>query len=98
MMRVLVTGGSGFIGSNLVKLLTDSGHDVVVLDNFSSGHRRNLDPFPQVRIIEGDVRSQSAVEDAMQGCEAVFHLAASVGNVRSIEHPVDDSQINMIGT
>lgn len=97
-MRVLVTGGAGFIGSNLVKLLTESGHDIVVLDNYASGHRQNLDPFPQAHVVTGDVRNAAVVRQAMEGCEAVFHLAASVGNVRSIEHPIDDSQINMIGT
>ncbi|MEO8033253.1 MAG: SDR family NAD(P)-dependent oxidoreductase [Acidobacteriota bacterium] len=97
-MRVLVTGGAGFIGSNLVKLLTESGHDIVVLDNYASGHRQNLDPFPQAHVVTGDVRDEAVVRQAMEGCEAVFHLAASVGNVRSIEHPIDDSQINMIGT
>lgn len=97
-MRVLVTGGAGFIGSNLVKLLAESDHEIVVLDNLASGHRHNLDPFPQVRLFEADVRNEAAVRDAMAGCEVVFHLAASVGNVRSIEHPLDDSQINMLGT
>jgi UDP-glucose 4-epimerase len=97
-MRVLVTGGAGFIGSNLVKLLTESGHDIVVLDNYASGHRQNLDPFPHAQVITADVRDGAAVHRAMGGCEAVFHLAASVGNVRSIEHPIDDSQINMLGT
>lgn len=98
MTRALVTGGAGFIGSNLVKLLTESRHEVVVLDNYSSGYRQNLAPFPQARVIEGDVRDESAVREAIEGCEVAFHLAASVGNVRSIEHPIEDSEINVIGT
>lgn len=97
-MRALVTGGAGFIGSNLVKLLVDERHDVVVLDNLASGNRGNLTPFPHVRFIEGDVRDARIVEDAAEGCEVVFHLAASVGNARSIAHPIDDSEINVIGT
>jgi UDP-glucose 4-epimerase len=97
-MRALVTGGAGFIGSNLVKLLIDEGHDVVVLDDFSSGYRENLAPFAGVRVIDGDVRDERAVGDAVRGCEAIFHLAASVGNVRSIEHPITDSEINVLGT
>jgi len=97
-MKALVTGGAGFIGSNLVRLLTDSRHDVVVLDNYSSGHRQNLAPFPQVRVVEGDVRDRAALGAAIDGCEAVFHLAASVGNARSIAHPIEDSEINVIGT
>jgi UDP-glucose 4-epimerase len=97
-MRALVTGGAGFIGSNLVKLLTEKGHDVVVLDNYSSGYRENLAPFPQARLVEGDVRDERVLRDAAAGCEVLFHLAASVGNVRSIEHPIEDSDINVLGT
>ena len=76
-IKVLVTGGAGFIGSNLVRRLIDEGNSVTVLDNFMSGYRSNLDPFSSVRIIEGDVRDKSAVELAMQGAEVVFHLAVS---------------------
>lgn len=96
--RVLVTGGSGFIGSNLVKALVACECDVTVLDNLSSGHRSNLDPFPQVRLIEGDVRDARAVRDAIQGASLVFHLAASVGNQRSIDSPLVDAEINVLGT
>jgi UDP-glucose 4-epimerase len=97
-VKVLVTGGAGFIGSNLVALLIHERQTVVVLDNFSSGYGGNLEPFPSVRVVEGDVRDDSAVRDAIAGCDAVFHLAASVGNTRSIEHPIEDSEINVIGT
>ncbi len=97
-MRALVTGGAGFIGSNIVKLLIDEGHTVMVLDNLSSGYRCNLDPFPQVEFVEGDVRDAATVERVMQGVEVVFHLAASVGNKRSIEHPIEDAEINVLGT
>jgi UDP-glucose 4-epimerase len=97
-MRALVTGGAGFIGSNLVKLLLESGHEVVVLDNYSSGYRENLAAVRPARVIEGDVRDAAAVDDATAGCEVVFHLAASVGNTRSIEHPIQDSEINVLGT
>jgi len=86
-MRALVTGGAGFIGSNLVALLLDEGHDVVVLDNLSSGYRENLAALPRARFVEGDVRDARALGTAAEGCEVVFHLAASVGNTRSIEHP-----------
>jgi len=96
--KVLVTGGAGFIGSNLVWRLLEEGNTVTVLDNFMSGYRSNLDPFSAVRIIEGDVRDKSAVEIAMQGAEVVFHLAASVGNKRSIDQPIIDAEINVLGT
>jgi UDP-glucose 4-epimerase len=97
-MHTLVTGGAGFIGSNLVRHLIDQGHAVTVLDNLSSGFPGNLSALPQARLVEGDVRDPKAVAEAMAGQAVVFHLAASVGNTRSIEHPIDDSEINIIGT
>jgi len=97
-MKTLVTGGAGFIGSNIVKHLIAEGHTVTVLDNLLSGHRCNLEPFPVVRFIEGDVRNESVVAQAMKDVEVVFHLAASVGNKRSIDHPIEDAEINVMGT
>ena len=96
--NVLVTGGAGFIGSNLVSYLISNGNSVTVLDNFISGYRSNLHPFPSVRIIEGDIRDKNAVEEAMSGAEVVFHMAASVGNKRSIDYPLIDADINVMGT
>lgn len=96
--KVLVTGGAGFIGSNLVRHLIKTGNSVTVLDNFMSGYRSNLDAFASLHIIEGDVRDKSTVEIAMKGIEIVFHLAASVGNKRSIEQPTTDAEINVLGT
>jgi UDP-glucose 4-epimerase len=95
-MRALVTGGAGFIGANVVRRLLELGHEPIVLDNLSSGFRENL--FPGVCFVEGDVRDNAAVQQAMAGCEMVFHLAASVGNIRSIEHPIADSEVNVLGT
>jgi UDP-glucose 4-epimerase len=97
-MKVLVTGGAGFIGSNLVKRLLADGHEVVVLDNLLSGYKSNLTPFPEARFIHGDTRDAIAVAGAMEGVEVVFHLAASVGNKRSIDYPLIDAEINVIGT
>jgi UDP-glucose 4-epimerase len=97
-LKALVTGGAGFIGSNIVRLLLENGHQAVVLDNLMSGYRKNLDPFPQVQFIEGDVRDAQLVEQCAEGVEVIFHLAASVGNARSIENPVLDTEINVLGT
>jgi UDP-glucose 4-epimerase len=97
-VKTLVTGGAGFIGSNLVKRLVGDGHEVTVLDSLLSGFRSNLDPYPDVRFIEGDVRNEEDVAKAIKGADVVFHLAASVGNKRSIDHPVMDAEINVIGT
>ena len=96
--NVLITGGAGFIGSNLVKYLIEEGNSVTVLDNFMSGYRSNLKLFPSIRIIKGDVRDKNVVETAMKGAEIVFHLAASVGNKRSIDNPIIDAEINVLGT
>ena len=98
MSKVLVTGGAGFIGSNLARLLLDEGREVTVYDDLSSGYRRNVGALPRARFVEGDVRDAERLTEAMRGADTVFHLAASVGNTRSIEHPVDDSEINVIGT
>lgn len=97
-MKVIVTGGAGFIGSNLVGLLVREGHSVTVLDNLVSGYRTNLDCLTEVELIIGDVRDVSIVDRAMKNAEVVFHLAASVGNTRSIEHPLLDAEVNVIGT
>jgi UDP-glucose 4-epimerase len=96
-----VTGGAGFIGSNLVGALVARGTPVVVLDSLVSGYRSNLDAFPSIRFVEGDVRDRAAVDAAMNGpvrIDVVFHLAASVGNKRSIDDPVSDAQTNVLGT
>ena len=93
-----MTGGAGFIGSNLVEQLVADGHDVTVLDSLLSGYRSNLDPFPHIRFIEGDIRDEAVVAEAVKGADAVFHMAASVGNKRSIEYPLIDAGINVMGT
>ncbi len=96
--QALVTGGAGFIGSNLVRALVAEGRHVTVLDNLSSGYESNLYGCPGVRLQTGDVCDLDAVSRAMEGCAAIFHLAASVGNRRSLEDPVRDAQVNLIGT
>jgi UDP-glucose 4-epimerase len=96
-MNCLVTGGAGFIGSNLVKLLLSKGHRVTVLDTLNTGFRSNL-PLDQINFINGDIRDYSMVQKAVENAEAVFHLAASVGNTKSIEHPFIDATTNYIGT
>lgn len=95
-MRTLVTGGAGFIGSNLVALLREEGHDVRVLDDLSSGWRKNVPDG--VHLVEADVCDADAVNEAARGVETIFHLAASVGNARSIEHPIHDARVNVLGT
>jgi UDP-glucose 4-epimerase len=98
MSKVVVTGGAGFIGSNIARRLIDRGDDVIVFDDLSSGYRENLDALTEATFVEGDVRNRDLVQSALRYADTVFHLAASVGNTRSIENPVADSEINVIGT
>lgn len=97
-MKALVTGGAGFIGSNLVQFLVNKGHGIVVLDDLSTGHQKNLKPFPSVTFVKGDVRNLETVKKAMAGCDTVFHLAANISNVKSIEFPRFDAEVNILGT
>ena len=96
-MKALVTGGSGFIGSNVSKMLLARSVDVVVYDNLSSGYFDNIRNLP-IEFIRGDVLDKDAVKEACNGVDVVFHLAASVGRQRSIDYSQLDSEINLIGT
>jgi UDP-glucose 4-epimerase len=98
MADYLVTGGAGFIGSNIVSQLVADGKSVRVLDDLSSGYEINLATFPQVEFIRGSILDEAAVDRATRGVDTVFHLAASVGNKRSIDRPLLDAEINVLGT
>ena len=98
--RVLVTGGAGFIGSNLVESLLDSGNYVVCLDNFSTGKRENLKEFidnPGFKLIEGDIRNYEDCKKAVDGIDMVFHQAALGSVPRSIKDPVSATDVNIGG-
>ena len=98
-MKVLVTGGAGFIGSNLVRALLDRGDDVRVLDNFSTGSRRNLQVLEHdVEVVEGELRSYERVHNAVRGTEIVFHLGALGSVPRSVQDPLTSSAVNIEGT
>jgi nucleoside-diphosphate-sugar epimerase len=98
-MKACVTGGAGFIGSNLVDRLVADGHDVTVLDNLATGSLANLDrAMAHVRFLEGDLRNPSAVADAVAGCEVVFHQGALAAVARSVENPVEVTEVNLGGT
>jgi nucleoside-diphosphate-sugar epimerase len=96
-MRALVTGGAGFIGSNLVHALVAAGHEVCVLDNFATGHRHNL-AGADVELIEGDLRSFERVSTATRGVEVVYHLGALPSVPRSIQDPLTSNAVNVEGT
>jgi CDP-paratose 2-epimerase len=103
-MRALVTGGIGFIGTNLADRLLRDGHDVVLFDNISRARvQQNLDWLKahhrdRLRFMEGDVRDSNAVETALKGTDAVFHLAAQVAVTTSVVNPREDFSINAQGT
>jgi UDP-glucose 4-epimerase len=98
-LRVLVTGGAGFIGSHLVKVLLRAGHFVRVLDNFSTGSMDNIvDVARDVEIVVGDVRDYSVVEKCVRGVDVVIHLAALIDVAESIERPDLYFEVNVIGT
>ncbi len=97
--RYLVTGGAGFIGSNLVKRLVEKDHFVRVLDNFSSGSKDNLSAsLSRIEIIEGDIRDLSSVSQSMRGIDFVLHQAAIPSVPRSIENPLESHENNISGT
>jgi UDP-glucose 4-epimerase len=95
-MKILVTGGAGFIGSHVVEAYLSQGHEVVVLDDLSSGRRENLPPG--VRLIQADIRQKSLAKDlASLGIEAVNHHAAQISVPASVQDPVHDAQVNVAG-
>jgi UDP-N-acetylglucosamine 4-epimerase len=103
MSEVLVTGGAGFIGSNLTEALLKQGHRVRVLDNFSTGKRENLafdEAYPCFEIIEGDIRDLTICQRATIDIEYVFHKAAFPSVQRSVEDPLtSNSEMgNKMGT
>jgi len=96
--KALVTGGAGFIGSNIVKALLEKNYKVVVYDDLSTGYKENLLSFSKVKLIKGDIRDEACLTRAGKNCNTIFHLAASVGNIKSLENPKEDSEVNVIGT
>lgn len=99
MAKIMVTGGAGFIGSHIAEALVADGNEVVILDNFSTGHERNLADFrSKVTVHEADLRDTEAVGKACLGCDYVFHEAALASVPRSVKDPVTSNAVNVGGT
>lgn len=95
----LVTGGAGFIGSNIVVELLKRGYSVRVLDNFSTGRRENIKEFESsIELIEGDIRSYHIVQKAVKGIKVILHQAALPSVPRSIDDPITTNEVNVTGT
>lgn len=97
---ILITGGAGFIGSNLCEYFLEVGHQVICLDNFSTGHRHNLKVFidnPNFKLIEGDIRNFTDCQLAVEGVDYVLHEAALGSVPRSINDPITTNDVNVSG-
>ena len=97
---VLITGGAGFIGSNLCEYFLNKGYDVTCLDNFATGHRYNIEPFfknPKFKLIEGDIRNLETCKLAVTGVDYVLHQAALGSVPRSINDPITSNEVNVSG-
>ena len=98
--KILITGGAGFIGSNLCEYFINKGHQVVCLDNFATGHRHNLNAIvnhPNFKLMEGDIRNLSDCEKAVHDIDYVLHQAALGSVPRSINDPITSNDVNVSG-
>ena len=96
-MRVLVTGGAGFIGNHLVNKLLKIGHDVVVLDNFRRGNKLDKEILRSIELVEGDVRDKDTVMRAAHKCDVIFHFAAVLGVDIVADNPVETMETEVVG-
>ena len=99
-MKILITGGAGFIGSNLCEHFVGKGHDVTCLDNLSTGFLHNIEPLkaaPNFRFIQGDIRDLDTCHEAVKGCDVVLHEAALGSVPRSINDPINTNANNIDG-
>src|SRR4030042_3782968 len=94
-----VTGGAGFIGSNMARFLLEKGEKVRILDNFETGKRENLTEIAKsIELIEGDIRNMDTVKKAVSGADVIYHLAALGSVPRSMKDPATTHDVNVGGT
>ncbi|TZF92407.1 SDR family oxidoreductase [Chryseobacterium panacisoli] len=100
MNKILITGGAGFIGSNLTEYFLNKGYNVVCLDNFATGHRHNVEPFlenPNYQLIEGDICDLEICQKAVENVDYILHQAALGSVPRSIKDPITSNDVNVSG-
>ena len=98
-MRFVVTGGAGFIGSNIVKSLIQNKHDVVVIDNLHTGKKENLDPiYENIEFHLEDIRNKEKLQKIIKNCDGIFHQAALTVVPESFEIPDEYNDVNVTGT
>lgn len=98
--KIVITGGAGFIGSNLCEYFVRKGHEVLCFDNFATGHRYNIEALlahPNFTLLEGDIRNLSDCQKAVAGCDYVLHQAALGSVPRSINDPITTNDVNISG-
>ena len=97
-MKILITGGAGFIGSHLSELLISEGNQVIALDNQSTGSAKNLNPSSNLEVIKGSILDSKLVDSLMSKVTVCFHLAAALGVKNIVEHPLDSLETNIKGS
>lgn len=98
-MKVLITGGAGFIGSHLCDTLIGEGKEVTILDNLSTGSEKNIAHLGgKIRVIQGDIRNQDLVESLIKDCDVVLHMAAALGVENILENPIESISTNFHGS
>ncbi|RSL29032.1 NAD-dependent epimerase/dehydratase family protein, partial [Salibacterium salarium] len=99
MVRYLVTGGAGFVGSHLVKALIDKGGQVKVIDNLTTGKKENISEFlGDIELIEGDFTDYRVLKEAVKGVDVIFHQGAIPSVPKSIKNPIETNHANVTGT
>ena len=97
-MKILITGGAGFIGNHLVSYLVNQGNEVIVLDNLLRGNKIEANYFSRIRFVEGDVKNEKLVEELSKGCDQIYHLAAILGVDIVADFPMETMETEVIGT